>query len=392
MGDIHGRPHPASPLLDHCPPTLPAESYRDAAWFAREQERIFARSWIHLGRADGFAPGTIRRVTVAGQSILVVRDRDGGFSAVHNVCRHRGAELCSVDEKPLGARLITCPYHQWSYDLAGRLVRVPFALETADFDRADHGLFTVALNVWNGFLFACLADDPPDFAAAPDVGAAALDHWPMAGLVVGHRHDRILDCNWKIFWENYSECLHCPGIHPELSAMVPVYGRGIMAENEAVEWTPETPAPASNLRPGARSWTMDGAACGPEFAGLTEAEKAAGYTFVTLWPTMFVVAHVDYVRAVTLTPLAPERTALTAEWLFAPETLAQPGFDLASVVDFATMVLEQDGDACEMNQRGLRSSRYRAGRLMPQEYEIHRFHQWVGRMMAPAAERSGGAP
>ncbi len=92
---------------------------------------------------------------------------------------------------------------------------------------------------------------------------------------------------------------------------------------------------------------------------------------------MFIVAHVDYARAVSLTPLGPERTRLTAEWLFPRDTLAQPGFDLARVTDFATTVLLQDGAACEMNQRGLHASRHKHGRLMPQEFDIHRFHQWV---------------
>jgi Rieske 2Fe-2S family protein len=86
---------------------------------------------------------------------------------------------------------------------------------------------------------------------------------------------------------------------------------------------------------------------------------------------------VDYVRAVSMIPLSPEITQLRAEWLFLPETLAQPDFDLANVTGFATTVLQEDGAACEMNQRGLKSYRFEQGRLMPQEFEIHAFHQWV---------------
>src|SRR5690606_17361480 len=116
---------------------------------------------------------------------------------------------------------------------------------------------------------------------------------------------------------------------------------------------------------------------GPVFPGLTPEERRAGYTFVTLWPSTFVVAHVDYVRAVRLEPISPEETRLIAEWYFPPETLAQPGFDAAGVAAFATLVMEQDGAASEMNQRGLRSPAFDRARLMPEEYEIHRFHQWV---------------
>jgi Rieske 2Fe-2S family protein len=90
-----------------------------------------------------------------------------------------------------------------------------------------------------------------------------------------------------------------------------------------------------------------------------------------------VVAHVDYVRLVRIIPLAPERTRLVAEWYFPPETLAQPGFDAAGVTEFSKTVMRQDGEASEMNQRGIRSPAFKAARLMPEEYEIHRFQRWI---------------
>lgn len=390
MNESPKPPHPSSPLLDHWPETLPASWYVDADWHAREIELIWTKQWLHVGRVEEFKSGTMRRLDLFGENIVVVRDRGGRLAAFHNVCRHRGSELCQTDEKPLASRLIVCPYHQWSYDLDGHLVRTPHVLETPDFDKKDHGLFPVHAREWNGFVFLCLADEPPPFESAPDLGMDALDNWPMADLVVGRRLVKELSCNWKIFWENYNECLHCPGIHPELCDMVPVYRRAIMAENEAVGWTPDAPSPASNLKQGARTWSMSGQACGPEFPGLTDAQRAAGYHFVTLYPTMFIVAHVDYVRAVTLTPLGPESTRLEAVWLFPRETMVAPGFDLANVVDFASLVLGQDGDACEMNQRGLRSSKFEAGRLAPQEFDIHRFHQWVRARMGAATQ--GGKP
>jgi glycine betaine catabolism A len=234
---------------------------------------------------------------------------------------------------------------------------------------------------WNGFIFVCLADDPPDFSRVPDLGVAYLDNWPMADLVTGHRHVLTLQCNWKIFWENFNECLHCPGIHPLLSAHVPVYRHGIMAAEEAADWTPATAPSEQGLRNGARSWTMNGLPCGPEFPRLTNAERLAGHNFVTLLPSLFVVAHVDYVRAVSLRPLGPEQTELTAEWLFLPETIAAPEFDRANVVDFARTVLAEDGAACEMNQRGLRSARFGRGTLMPQEYAVFQFQQWIRQQM-----------
>jgi Rieske 2Fe-2S family protein len=240
----------------------------------------------------------------------------------------------------------------------------------------------VACREWNGFLFLNLNATPGDLYA--DVGLRTLDNWPMSTLVTGHRWETEIACNWKTFWENYSECLHCPGIHPELCDMVPIYGKGIMGQSEALGWTPEEQA-RPNLRAGATSWTESGQPCGPVFPGLSDAERLAGYNFVTLWPSTYIVAHVDYVRSVRIQPLAPERTRLIAEWHFPEATLAQDGFDAAAVAGFAKMVMEQDGAASEMNQRGMRSPIFKAARLMPEEYEIHRFHQWVlNEMETPA--------
>lgn len=368
--------HPASPILGFCPPTLPAAWYHDPSHFAREVRDIHARNWVYVGRVADLPLHTLRRVTVAWQNLILVRDDKGSVNCFHNTCRHRGSELCIQHEQTLKSKLITCPYHEWAYDLKGQLVRVPHVPEAPGFEKSEHGLFSVAVRQWNGLIFVCLADTPPDFATAPDMGLAALQAWPMESLVTGHRLVKRLACNWKIFWENYNECLHCPGIHPSLCDMVPVYGEGLMAAQERPGWTPEA-AFEPPLKAGARTWTKTGQPCGPEFPGLSPQQRAAGYSFITLMPTMYIVAHVDYVRLVSLRPIGSEETELTAEWLFSPETLAAPGFDLGNVTDFATTVMIEDGAACEMNQRGLRSSRYRNGTLMPQEFDVFRFQQWV---------------
>ena len=129
---------------------------------------------------------------------------------------------------------------------------------------------------------------------------------------------------------------------------------------------------------------MNGLTCGAEFPRLTDEERGRGQTFVTLMPTMYIVAHVDYVRAVSLSPIGPEETELRAEWLFPEETLVAPDFDLENVTGFASMVMLQDAGASEMNQRGLKSSAFKAGRLMPQEFDVYHFQQWVRRQLQRA--------
>jgi glycine betaine catabolism A len=374
-------PMPGSPLLDRCPESLPASMYLEQTQFDLEQRKIWARNWIYAGRVNDLAPMTVKRLAVAGQNLIVAKDASGAVTCFHNTCRHRGAELCGADETKLKSKLISCPYHAWAYDLDGNLVSTPYVSVTSDFRKEDHGLFKVHTHQWNGFLFVCLAGDPPDFDFAPDLGAQALDNWPMRDLVTGHTLAKDVACNWKILWENYNECLHCPGIHPELSAMVPVYSKGYMAANEDPQWRPSQP-PGTGMKPGARSWTVSGQPCGPEFPGLSAEERARGQLFVTLLPTMYAVAHVDYVRVVSMRPVSPGRTELRAQWLFAKETLERPGFDLGNVTRFAATVMAEDAAACEMNQRGLASSAFTRGRLMPQEFDVHNFQNWVLRRLS----------
>ncbi|MBG1230770.1 aromatic ring-hydroxylating oxygenase subunit alpha [Aestuariivirga litoralis] len=366
--------HPQSPLLDHCPEALPPDAYYSADWYQREQRSLWLNNWVCVGRLNDLECGTMRREDIAGASIILCRAANGDLTAYHNTCRHRGSELCLQPSQPLG-KLITCPYHAWSYSAAdGRLVSVAHATPTDDFKKEEHSLYKVQLQIWRGFIFVKLGNDARPLA--PDLGLEALANWPMDELVTGHRWVKDMECNWKGFWDNYNECLHCPGIHPELCDMVPLYRRGIMSAQEAPDWSPDH-GETRNLKEGAESWTMTGAPCGPVFEGLTARERENGYNFVTIYPTMYVVGHVDYVRAVRLMPTGPDTARLTAEWYFPQATLNQPGFDAAHVAAFAKIVMGQDGDAAEMNQRGLRSPAFKRGRLMPQEFDIYKFHNWV---------------
>ncbi len=161
------------------------------------------------------------------------------------------------------------------------------------------GCAPLLIPIWNGFIFLNLSEAPGPLA--PDMGLNALDNWPMDSLLTGHRHERLLNCNWKVFWENYNECLHCPGIHPELCDMVPIYGKGIMSAPEAADWTPDQPT-GPNLKPGAQSWTMTGAACGPD---LPRPDRAAASGRLHLRHALPL--HL-YRRPCRLRPLGPAGT------------------------------------------------------------------------------------
>jgi Rieske 2Fe-2S family protein len=363
-------------------PTLPSAFYYDPAHYQLELKKIWYGNWIYLGRASTL-PETrsFRTFSIGDQNILVVRDQAGALQAFHNTCRHRGSTLCAEHSGRLNANAVTCPYHNWTYNLQGTLKGVPGADLSTDLDRGALGLYGVAIAEWGGFMFVNLGNRPDELESGLRPNGGRLDSWPLASLVVGHTMRKVLACNWKVFWENFSECYHCPNLHPELSNLVPIYGRRMMGEFDDPDWEAhrenQDPRHRGGLRAGAHTWSLDGEPIGPTFPGLAAEERAAGHRYVTALPSFFVVAHTDYVRAVSMRPLGPESTEITAEWLFSPGTMSDPAFDMEKMVALGRLVIEQDGQACEWNQKGIRSIAHRQGVLMPQEYAVRNFQKWV---------------
>jgi Rieske 2Fe-2S family protein len=368
--------------LQRLVPSLPSRWYFDAAQYVLEIERIWQRNWIYLCRADSMPEtGCFRTFRIGTQPLLIVRDEAGELRAFYNTCRHRGAMLCADAAGKLPARAITCPYHAWTYRLGGELARIPSAGRTHHVPVGDTALYPVSLKAWRGFVYVNLADPGQGFGRNFNTNTDTVANWPLEELQVGHRLTKRIQCNWKIFWENYNECLHCPTIHPALSSLVPIYRRGIMEQRDDPDWRSHErdtdPAYRGGLRAGAGTWSLDGRTLGHEFAALTADERRLGYHFVTNLPSHYLVAHVDHVRSSRLLPLGPEQTELEVEWLFPRETLEDSRVDIRSVCDFSAQVLAEDAAACETNQRGLHARPHLHGMLMPEEYDLYRLHEWL---------------
>jgi Rieske 2Fe-2S family protein len=362
--------------------SLPADWYYDRDWYQHELEQVFYRNWLYLCHASTLAEArAFRRFRIGSQEIVVLRDDAGLLRGFHNSCRHRGSILCQQESGRLRGKLLVCPYHQWSYALDGELMATSSMREAPDFDRADYPLHPVAVQEWRGAIFVSLADDPPDLVDGFERGSDRIDHWPMQNLVVGQRWHKLMRCNWKVFWENFNECLHCPNIHPELCQLVPIYGRRISAVRDAPDWQQyrgsDDPKYAGGLREGAHSWSTSGRACGPVFPDLTPAEIERGQSYFVSLPSLFIACHVDYMRTVRILPTGPEQTEIEVEWLFQPETLARDDFDLADITEFAILVMQQDAQASELNQQGLHARRFEQGVLMPEEHYVKGFQDWV---------------
>ncbi len=373
-------------LLERTTPSLPAAWYHDQAQYARELEAIWYRDWVCVGRVEDLPEaGDYFLVELGAERIIVTRDREGRPRAFHNTCRHRGSTLCTAPRGRFAAGRITCPYHAWSYALSGELVATPKMDLPADFRREDFPLYAVHADTWGGFLFVSLAERPSTTLSG-FLGAEAqhVARWPLAGLVSVRRELTTLACNWKVFWENYSECYHCPGIHPELCRVMPLYREGVLsyADSRATPASGESADTRPRVADGFVTWTLDGQTNLPLIEGPSAADRAPGVVFASFTASFFIVAHPDYVRSVRILPRGPESVELTVDWLLPPGVAERFPEELERMCALGRLVVAQDGRACELNQQGLRSRRHRAGVLMPQEESLHEFHEWLRSRLA----------
>jgi len=368
--------------LDELKPTLPREFYVDADHHRRELEVFWYSRWICVGRTEGLTDsGQYQCVSIGDQEILVVRNTGGTLKGFHNTCRHRGSILCEAKKGRFNDGRIVCPYHAWTYTLDGALTHTPWRIPSTDFDFRDHMLHQVSVGEWAGFLFLHL-DPNPSETLTEYLGElpALFSNWKLETSVSGDRMHKVIDCNWKIFWENFSECYHCPGIHPELSRIVPRFQKGILRASDEPGWTAQSgpdPDTDTRLAPGMVTWSDDGLTQLPDFPDLSAAERSLGQTFGTLLPSCFIAGHIDFVRFGHVLPLGPEQTLVTVECLFPSETLEDTSNDISKTTEFIRRLTEQDFRVCELNQRGLHCRRHDTGVLVPQEYYTHNFQNFV---------------
>jgi glycine betaine catabolism A len=346
--------------------TLPGRYYTSPEVYASERERIFADHWICVGREEQLPEAGSHFVAqVAGESLIVVRDAGGEIRAHFNVCRHRGTRLC---EEPSGRfkGSIVCPYHAWTYGLDGRLMTARNMREVPDFKESDYPLRNAALTRWEGFIFINLADKPEAFghALAPLMGH--FSKWTIGKLREARRIDYDLACNWKLVFQNYSECYHCPLVHPQLDRVSPWdSGRNDLTDGPVL-------GGFMQLRHAGGSMTMSGETKRNPLPGLHQDDHDRVY-YYTVFPSMLLSLHPDYVMAHYVTPAGIDRTRITCLWLFEPHEMARPEFDPSDAVEFWDMTNRQDWHVCELSQQGVSSRAYTPGPYSHAEGILHAF-------------------
>src|SRR5262249_37654789 len=361
-------------LRDPMHVTLPRRFYADPDFYRAELERFYIARWICAGRADQIpAAGDYFVRTLADESVIVTRDGSEEIHALFNVCRHRGTRIC---EQPAGHFVdrIQCPYHAWTYDLAGRLLAAPHM--PPEFCRDDYPLHRAGCEVWDGHVFVWLgrqgrggrdslirqlADLPRRFA-----------EWRMADLRLGRRIVYDVKANWKLIILNFNECLHCPTLHPALNRLHHYLG----ADNVAP--TATYCGGAMGFKDGVETMSLDGKRRRAMLPLLDDSQRQQ-VAYYSIYPNLLLSLHPAYMMTHTLGPRAHDRTEIVCEWHFHPTELAKSDVQIDDAVEFWDVTNREDWWIAEQSQAGINSRVYQPGPYSEREGLLWSFDEIVRR-------------
>ena len=345
--------------FDKLEATLPRDDYVAADRFSAERDFIFHKEWFCAGRCEGVAnKGEYRLVDVLGESILIVCDDGGALNAFYNVCRHRGSQLVAAEgnEEQSGqfAASIRCPYHSWNYKLNGELHSTPHL----KIDKSCMGLRQVDIDTWGGFIFVRLVPGKQSLLESLGSIPENLCRYPLAELRTGRQITYSVKANWKALLENFNECYHCAGVHPELCKVVPAFRQGGGMD---LPWTDGIPHAE-----GANTFTFSGTTNREPFPGLNDGEKTK-HKGELIYPNVMLSMSMDHGTATVLWPRSPNHTDIITDFLFHPDEMAKSDFDPMDAVEFWDLVNKQDWAICENVQRGMNSRIFESGFYAPME-------------------------
>ncbi len=373
--------------------TLDAPFYQSAEIFDLDIATIFGKHWIYVAvEPDVPEPGDYITVKIGHDSVIILRDDDAQIKAFHNVCRHRGSRICNESKGTLGN--IVCPYHQWTYNLEGKLIFTEHMGE--DFDPSNHSLKSIHVGNIAGLIFICLADEPPeDFAELKATMEPYIAPHQLADTKIIWQEELVEEGNWKLTMENNRECYHCATNHPELTKSLYEYGFGyqpspanadkIQAFNDTIEkdrvrWE-ACGLPSGELElldarvTGFRtqrlsldlageSQTMDGKVACKKLLGELTQRDLGGLSFWTQ-PNSWHHFMSDHIVTFSVIPLDAHHTLLRTKWLVHKDAVEGRDYDIKKVTEVWRATNRQDGTLVEYTHRGSSGSAYRPGPYSP---------------------------
>jgi len=362
-----------------CAHTLASKFYTDPAILEIEKQRIFLRTWQlvgtlsqNCGEVNGVKrtisdPETFFTADVAGEPVVVVRDKLGTLRAFSNVCRHRAGPIA------LGSgckNVLRCAYHGWTYTLDGRLIGTPDVEGVEFFDRSTMGMFPLRVETWGQFLFVNFDPSAEPLSAFLGKIPEQSRGFPFAGLQLAERRDYVIDCNWKVYVDNYLEGYHIPIAHP-----------GLMREIDYAQYRTDTYRYHSQQFAPIRAMKEEDAGerlYDPE-AGLQEA------LYFWVFPNLMLNIYPDNIQTNVIVPLSHDKTLTIFEWFFHDVASEASWERVKRAVAFSDEVQQEDISLCVNVQRGLRSSTYDHGRYsVKRENGVHHFHMLLGEFLGKA--------
>jgi choline monooxygenase len=336
--------------------TPPASWYTHPAVLARELESVFQSSWQYACPADRVArPKSYVRVDLPGESVIVVRDAEGTLRALVNTCRHHAAQLL---EGAGEVERLVCPYHGWTYDLAGCLRSAPGMGALQDFDRARFGLPELPLEVFGPLVFVHPGRPARPVAEELAPLGEALAASATAELRHLHRRRYPIACNWKVFVDNYLDGgYHVAHLHHGLAGQLDMDAyRTELFERFNVQSCPSAPAAQFH---------------GRDF----RARIGGGALYAWIHPNLMLNRYGDILDTNWVVPLGPERCEVVFDYWFT----AREGEDARRFVEASLEasddVQQEDVAICESVQRGLGARSYDTGRYARSETGMYQFHR-----------------
>ncbi|HET9746222.1 MAG TPA: aromatic ring-hydroxylating dioxygenase subunit alpha [Chitinophagaceae bacterium] len=365
--------------------------------FEVEWISIFKRHWLYAGNTAQIPkPGDYFLYHLQDNSIIIIRSNNNEVHALYNTCRHRGSAIC-LDDTGHVAKLI-CPYHQWVYDKDGTLLNARMMPD--DFDKENYGLHTAHVQVVEGLIFICLAETAPDFGPIQKSLSPYLKPYKINEAKLACIKNYTLHANWKLVAENFRECYHCGGAHPEYCNAV--IGANLREdtneltlarqkvwnekglETKLVEVTEGTTTYAIRypLRPGIESYSVDGKKVSHPM-GLHK-DHDAGVVGLVNYPNFWMDAVSDYIWTMRVTPVKPSTTDVQFCWLVDAQAVEGKDYTIERLTEFWEITGDQDGKLCENNFKGILSDAYSPGPYAPVEDQVVNFVDWCVKQLRVA--------
>jgi len=346
--------------------TIPSSWYTDPEFLQREYREVFRKTWQLVGRADQVDHiGDYFTVDVAGEPVVIARGADDVVRGFFNVCKHRAGPVALEQGN---RKTFVCHYHGWTYNLDGTLRHAPEFEDVQALDRCAMALKPVRVNRWGPLLFVNLDDSAPpltDFLG--DIGKRTAAH-RIDDMQWAKRREYEINCNWKVYVDNYLEGYHLPIVHP-----------GLYREIDYDAYRVETHHYYSIQHAPIRGKDSKGYKGQRRYVPTENNQDDTQYYWV--FPSLMLNIYLGQMQTNLIVPLSPGRCLTIFEWYLLPDI----DQDVDNLVDFGDEIQEEDIFICEHVQNGLKSQSYNQGRFSAKrENGVHHFHSLMDDYMNKA--------